>query len=139
MASNKKPRKAYRPRPVVNPLNARDPWAIEGDAHSVLLAMEDGFVSEDHLAMLAAHADIVRRIYPSGPERIQSDAVIRIIRDIKSRPEIRILPLEEASIRAALTVTLDAIRRARNTDIYRAATAAMQDMDRLGGAVRVAL
>ena len=78
MPKNSKPRKAYRPRPVVHPLNARDSWKIEGDTHAALLAMEAGTVEEAHLAMLAAHADMVRRLFdPSRPERRQADTIIR--------------------------------------------------------------
>lgn len=139
MASNKKPRKKYRQRPVLNPLNMRDEWDIEGQAHAVLLAIESGSVSEDHLAMLAAHSDMVRRIYTSGPENIQANAVIRVIRDIKDRDVIVVRKLEEATIRAALVVTIKAIRDASNYDIYRAAVAAVKDMERNGGAIALDL
>jgi hypothetical protein len=132
--------KKYRPRPLLNPLNVRDPWKCEGDAHAALLAMESDTVEESHLAMLAAHADMVRRMFkPGNPERTQADTVIRIIAEIKSRSDIRVLPLEEVAIRAALQVTLPAIRNASNLDIYRAALAGLKDMDRLGGAMRVTL
>ncbi|MDD3652442.1 hypothetical protein, partial [Immundisolibacter sp.] len=89
MPRNNRPRKKYRPRPVVKPFNQRDAWAIEGDAHAVLLAIEYDQVAEEHLAMLAAHADIMRRIHPTGTApRVQADTLIRIVRDIQSRPEI---------------------------------------------------
>lgn len=139
MATSKKPRKAYRPKPVIKPLNIRDAWGIEGEAHAVLLAIESESVSEDHLAMLAAHADMVRRIYPIGTERIQADAIFRVVAEIKSRPEIRVLSLEEVAIRAAMSITIEAMRKARNADIYKAAMSAIQDMERNGGAVSVVL
>ena len=134
------PRKKYRPKPICNPLNMRDPWAIEGEAHAALLAMESGDVEESHLAMLAAHADMVRRLYgPDTPERRQADTIIRVIYEIKQRGGLRILHGEDLAIRAAVKVTLPAIRSASNMDIYRVAVASIQDMDRNGGAVRISL
>jgi hypothetical protein len=139
MAASQKPRKKYRRRPVLNPLNMREEWAIEGDPYAVLMAMDGGCVEESHMAMLAAHADMVRRMFdPSRPERRQADTLIRIIADIKSRQELRILSGEDVAIRAALTVTIEAIRNATNADIYRSAMASMHDMDKFGG-VRVRL
>jgi hypothetical protein len=118
----------------------RDAWSIEGDAHAVLLAIEYDQVDEAHLAMLVAHADIIRRIFQSGTApRVQADTLIRVVRDIKARPEIRVLSGEAAAIRAALQVTIEASRGVSNMAIYRAATASMQSMDRNGGGVRVTL
>lgn len=140
MPQSSKPKKKYRPKPVAKALNARDAWAIEGDVHAVLLAMEFDSVQEEHLAMLAAHGDMVRRLYkPGTPERRQADTIIRVISEIKGRKDSRVLSGEEAAIRAAAQVTLPAIRRASNMDIYRAASSSLRDLNRQGGAMRVTL
>lgn len=139
MAANKKPRKRYRPKPVVRPLNVRNQWDIEGEAHAALLAMEYGHVEQEHLAMLCAHADMVRRLFdPSDPVRRQADTIIRIVSEITDRPELRVWSGEEAAIRAAMQVTLPAIRAASNSEIYHASMAALRELSIYGG-VRVNL
>lgn len=139
MPANRKPRKAHRPRPVITPLNMRDGWKIEGAAIAALLTLKAGPADEAGLATLVAHADMVRRMHePSTPERRQADTVIRVIAEIKARPECVVFPLEEVAIRAAMKVTLPAIRNASNAEIYRVAMASLRDMDR-NGCVRVVL
>lgn len=134
MPSSTKPRKTYRPKPVVRPMNVRQSWEIEGEAHVALLAIEFDQITDEHMAMLVAHADMVRRLHnPGTPVRRQADTIIRIISEIKERPVLRVLSGEEAAIRAAMTLTLPAIRAASNTDIYRVAKASLRDMDRHGG------
>ena len=135
MPSSSKPRKPYRPKPVIKPCNTRQAWEIEGEAHIGLLAIESGDISDEHIAMVCAHADMVRRLFddPHHPVRRQAETIIRIVDQIKSRPELRVLSGEEAAIRAAMTVTLPAIRAASNADIYRVAQASLRDMDRFGG------
>jgi hypothetical protein len=136
MAGNKKSRKAYRPRDVIRPLNMRDPWLIEGDTHAALLAIEAGTCTEDHYAMLCAHADIVRRMYQSGPEHSQAETIIRMIGISMERG--RMTPAEEVAIRAAVKVTLHAVQKARNRQIMDATRAAYADISRHGG-VRMVL
>lgn len=140
MPSSSKPRKAYRPKPVIKPCNIRQAWDIEGEAHIGLLAIESGDIQDEHMAMICAHADMVRRLFddPGHPVRRQADTIIRIVSEIQSRPVLRVLSGEEAAIRAAMTVTLPAIRAASNAEIYRVAQASLRDMDRHGG-VRVKL
>ncbi len=140
MPSSSKPRKSYRPKPVIKPCNIRQAWEIEGEAHIGLLAIESWDVSDEHMAMICAHADMVRRLFDDAghPVRRQAETIIRIVDEIKSRPVLRVLSGEEAAIRAAMTVTLPAIRSASNADIYRVAQASLRDMDRHGG-VRVNL
>ena len=134
MPSSAKPRKKYRPRDVVRPLNVRNAWASEGDVHAALLAMEAGQAEEDHLAMLCAHAHVMQRLaLDESPERRQADTILRMVGIILRRPDHRITPAEEIPIRAALQVTLPALQRAKNHDLLRAATASLKDQDRWGG------
>lgn len=138
MPGNKKPTKAHRPRTVVRPLNMRNAWMTEGDVHVALLELEAGTAAEPHYSMLCAHADIIRRMYPSGPERVQADTIIRMIGIVMKRPDMRITGAEEVAIRAAVKVTLPALMRASNRKVVDAAVASLADIDKFGG-VRVSL
>lgn len=135
MPKSHKPKRAYKPRPVLNPLNARRPWVMEGDVHACLLAIAAGTVGEDHLASLGAHADMVRRIESAEPhEVVQAQALVRTLYDIMLRGKpVTVRAVEEAAIRAAVQVTLCAARRASNASIFRAAVAARAELDRNGG------
>lgn len=135
MPKSRKPRRAYRPQPVINPLNARNKWVIEGDVHACLLAIGAGLVEEEHLASLGAHADMVRRLDCAEPhEVVQAQALVRTLYDVMLRGKpITVRPTEEAAIRAAVQVTLGAVRRASNHNIFRAAVAARAELDRNGG------
>lgn len=127
--------KSKKPRPVLNPLNARNKWTIEGDVHACLLAIGAGVTEEQHLADLGAHADMVRRLDCAEPhEVIQAQALVRTLYDIMLRGKpITVRPTEEAAIRAAVQVTLGTVRRASNHNIFRAAVAARAELDRNGG------
>lgn len=139
MATSKRPRKAYRPRAVINPLNMRDACDIELDPHIALTALEYGEVSELQLSRIAAHADIVRRMYKSGPEHQHANSIIRIVSEIKRRSNgLRVHALELSALQASMSITLSAVRDAGNSAIYHAAQAALHDMERYGG-VRIAL
>jgi hypothetical protein len=138
MAGNKKPAKRYRQKEVIRPLNMRNAWMTEGDVHASLLALEAGMATQEHYSMLCAHADIIRRMFKSGPERIQADAIIRMIGIVMSREDNHITPSEELPIRAAIKVTLPALMRSSNRDVFDAAMAMMADLDRFGG-VRASL
>ena len=138
MAGNKKPAKRYRPKDVIRPLNMRNAWLSEGDVHAALLALEGGVATQDHYSMLCAHADLIRRMYRSGPERVQADSIIRMVGIVMGRVDHHITPAEELPIRAAVKVTLPALMRASNRLVFDAAVASLADLDRFGG-VRVAL
>lgn len=137
MPKSKKPRKPYQPSDVVKPLNMRNPWLTEGDVHGALLALEGGQACEDHLAMLAAHGDIIRRIYPEdSAEHRQAHTIVRMVGLAVRREGFMVLPLEEAAIRAAVQVTLPALQRATNRKILDAANGARAFAAKHGG-VRV--
>ncbi len=134
MAGNKRPTKKHKPRDVVRPLNMRNAWKIEGDAHVALLALEGGTFSEQHAVDLITHAEVVRRITGEGAhEHRQATTIIRMLANAMDRGEWRVLPLEEVAIRAACKVTLPFIRQARSIDILRAASSARSDVGKTGG------
>ena len=136
MPRSAKPKRKYHPRPVVKPLNMRDHWVLEGDVHAALLAIDHGQQMEEHLNALAAHADLIRRL-ESAPFHAQRQAqtIIRILAEVMTRGSLQITELEQDAIRAAIKVTLPALRTANNHAIERAAQAAWFAFNRDGGVV----
>lgn len=134
MPKSEKPKRRYKPGPIVKPLKARNDWVMEGDVHAALLAIKAGQVLEDHLAMLASHADLVRRLEtaPFHAQR-QGQTIVRILSDVLQRKPPAVTELEQAAIRAAVQVTLPAVRQADNHAIHRAAQAAWFAYQRDGG------
>lgn len=116
----------------------RDQKLVELDPQFALEMVEIGMANENHLAMICAHADLVRRMVNKGPERIQADTIIRIGSEIMDRPEFAILSGEKAAIIAAMSVTLPVVQRAGNMAIHKASEAMNRDFDRNGG-IRVQL
>jgi hypothetical protein len=134
MPGNRKPRKKYRPRAVVRPLNMRNAWSIEGAAHAALLALEGGTFCEDHAVDLATHAEVVRRIAGEGSHvHVQATTILRMCHAAQLRGTWQMLPLEEVAIRAACKVTLPFVRQASNHAILRAAESALSDVGKTGG------
>lgn len=137
MAANKKPRKAYRPKPVVRPLNIRDRWKTEGDGHAILLAMEGGTFAEQHLADLVAHADMLSHIAQRRKDLVvvrHANALLRVAIAIQLRNQehgaLTVTRLEEDAIRASMAVTMDTLETATNMEILTAAEASLRRHDR---------
>lgn len=135
MARSKPPRKAYRPREVVKPLNIRNRWLTEGDAHAILLALEGGTFCDQHLADLVAHADVVSKIARGRGDDLTGrhcKSLIRVAIDIQERNlktgVIKVTEFEEAAIRASMQITMELQRLASNTEIIVAARAAIRGM-----------
>ena len=101
-----------------------------------MLALEYGQATQDHMAHLAAHADIIRRLHKDGHVNTQAQTIMRMVATIMQRPDTRVAKAEEQAIRAAVQVTLPAMMMATNFDVLRASMAALNDHDRWGG-VRV--
>jgi len=134
MAGNKRPTKRYKPRDVVRPLNIRNGWSIEGDAHAALLALEGCTFGESHAVDLATHAEVVRRIAGDGSHvHVQATTILRMCHAALLRGTWQVLPLEEVAIRAACKVTLPFVRQASNHAILRAAESARADVGKTGG------
>ena len=135
MPENKKPRKAYRPKRVIKPLNIRNRWLTEGDAHAILLAMEGGTFCEQHLADLVAHADVAGRIARGRGDDLADRhcrSLLRVAISIQERNlktgTIKATDLEEAAIRASMQITMEVMRTASNQEILQAAEASLKRM-----------
>lgn len=136
MPANKKPRKAYRPKPIIKPLGIRNRWMTEGDAHAILLAMEGGTFAEQHLADLVAHADVAGRIARGRSDDLADRhcrSLMRVAIAIQERNlktgTINATELEEAAIRASMQITIEIMRTASNQEILRAAEASLKRME----------
>lgn len=62
MAANKKPRKAYRPRPVIKPLGIKNTVKLEMPGHVGLLALGQGWLDITHLRDIGSHVCLVERV-----------------------------------------------------------------------------
>lgn len=139
MPANKKPRRAYRPKPVVKPLGMRDNWKIVGSAHAALLALGSGSYDDVHQHRLVAFADICRRCAkPGSPEFIQARSLLSTLLDVQVRHNASGAPhhvtaLEEVSIRTACSVLIPWAEHVPNMDILRASAASLREFDKLGG------
>jgi len=138
MAGNKKPAKAYRPKVVLNPMNVRDAWKTEGEVYAALMSLDAGTMEMAHYSMLCAHADVMRRVYPSGAVNVQAATIMRMVDIIMKRSDRHVTPAESDAIRAATTVTLPAMRSTPNRKLVAASVDSLKDIDRLQG-VRLSL
>ena len=128
MPGNKRPRKKYRPRPTVKPMNIRNRWLTEGDLHALLMAIGGGTVCEQHLADLVAPADVAHRIASSKGDAVSArhaHALYRTAVDIQvrnlDRGGITVTRTEEAAIRASASITMRVMESASNMEVLRAA------------------
>lgn len=135
MPANKKPRKAYRPKPIIKPLGIRNHWLTEGDAHAILLAMEGDTFAEQHLADLVAHANVVSGIAMGRGDDLADRhcrSLMRVAIAIQERNlktgTIKATELEEAAIRASMQITIEIMRKASNQEILRAAETVLKRM-----------
>lgn len=134
MPKSAKPKRAYKPRDILKPLKARNTWALEGDVHIALVAIKADVVQEDHLATIAGHADLVRRLETAPFHAMrQAQTTIRILADVMERKPPHVTELEQAAIHAALQVTLPIVRHADNHAINRALQAQWFAFQRDGG------
>ncbi len=135
MATSKKPRKKYVRKPVIRPFNIRDPWLTEGDALAAMIALDAGVLGQSHLNMLVAHADMVRRFGKNVEEVKQAETIIRMCHIINQRQDKHVTKYEELPIRAAIKVTLQALQKASNREVFDAARASMHDIEKHGGII----
>lgn len=140
MPRSKKPKRPYRPRPVVIPLNARDGMRIEGQALAAMVAITHGAVTEDTTTMLAAHADIVRRIAERAGDRVaitHAEGALRVVCAMQQRGQatgdFSPTPLEIATLKASVGITSTWLSGRKNQEILDAAAASLRSLDSLGG------
>lgn len=129
MSANKRPRKQYKPRHIIQPLKIRNDWLIEGEIHAALLALDAGCHTDSHLDNLGAHAMLVQRLAANGsPEYRHAQAIIRTVSAIIERGYAGKSDVE--AIKASASITIDWLRAQRNYDIARASIALVKEFDR---------
>lgn len=133
MSANKRPRKQYRPKHIIQPLKIRNEWLIEGDMHAALIALAAGCHTDSHLNNLGAHAMLVQRLAADGsPEYRHAQSIIRTVSAIIERGYAS--KQDVAAIKASASITIDWLRAQRNHDIARASIALVKEFDRRAAA-----
>lgn len=141
MASNAKPRKPHRPKPIVKPLGMRDHHKHELPALVAMGALGTDHLTEQHVYDLLSAADLVKRIAPPDAEiRIAAQAVINAICEIQHRAQrtgkTGVTGEEMTVLRSCMGGVIAYIRGCSNVEIYRASMAALAEFNRTG-ALRV--
>lgn len=62
MPRNSKPKKPYRPRPVIKPLGIKNTLKLEMPGHVGLLALGQGWLDITHLRDIGSHVCLVERV-----------------------------------------------------------------------------
>lgn len=128
MSANRKPRKPYRPKHIIQPLKIRNDWLLEGGCLAALTAIKAGCHTDQHLNDLGAHAMLVQRLAAEGsPERRHAQAIIRTVSGIIERGYASKSDIE--AIDASASITTDWLRAQRNYDIARASIALVREFD----------
>jgi hypothetical protein len=132
-----KPRKKYRPKPVVMPLGMRDNFAFEMPALQALSALGQPHFCEQHVYDLIATGDMTKRIAPADHEIVAvAQPVIDVCADIQERAQrtgkTGVTGDEVRVLRDGVPKLIAFIRRSPNPAIYRAALAAHDEFNRTG-------
>lgn len=137
MSRNKKPRKAYRPKPEVLPFGMRRQVLTEMPGYQAIIALGMDHLQEQHVYDLLSAADLVKRTAPAGhPIREVAQSMMVACADIQHRAE-RVGKTgatgdEMRLLRAGLPQALDFLRTVSNADISRASAAAVAEFDQTG-------
>lgn len=138
MASNKKPRKAYKQKACVKPLGIRDNARMEIPGYQASLALGTDYMSEPHLYDLVAHADMVTRIAgPKSEMTGHANKLLRVCANVMARNlstgKFGVTGDDLTTIRGSIGRTMEYLRSVPNTAIWRASKAAVDEFDKLGG------
>lgn len=127
----KKRSKSYRPRLVVNPIS-RNRVLLEGGVLGALVSLDYGTYTEDNLAEIGAHAQFMLRLAPKdSPAHRQAQSIARIFENMRTVDDKwHLSKLDEATIRAALSVTLEYLDTARNVDIAKASMKTIKEWEK---------
>ena len=137
MARSSKPRKPYRPKPVVKPLGMRDAQQLEFPGYAASLALGQGHFEEQHVYDLLSNADLARRIAPDGhPVLPVAQAMVEAVAAIQQRAQRSgrhgVTGDELRVLREGIGRTMDYLRTVPNVAIARASQAAVAEFNRNG-------
>lgn len=137
MGANKKPRKAYRPKPAVLPFGMRRQVQMEMPGYQAMIALGMDHLEEQHIYDLLSAADLVKRTAPaSHPIREVAQSMVLACANIQQRAEclgkFGVTGDEMRVLKAGLPQAQDFLRTVSNADISRASAAAVAEFDRAG-------
>lgn len=137
MSGNKRPRKAYKPKPAVLPLGMRHAGKMEFPGYIASLALGQPHFRAQHVYDLLSNADMTRRIAPDGhPILTVAQAMVQAVAEIQHRAQrvgkLGVTGDELRILREGVGKTMDYLRTVPNVEIARAAQAAVTEFDRTG-------
>jgi hypothetical protein len=137
MGRSSKPRKPYRPKPVVKPLGIRNAQMLEFPGYAASLALGQGHFEEQHVYDLLSNADLARRIAPNGHPvlevaRQMVEAVAAIQQRAQRSGRHGVSGDELRVLREGIGRTMDYLRTVPNVAIARASLAALAEFNRNG-------
>lgn len=137
MGANKKPRKAYRPKPAVLPFGMRRQVLMEMPGYEAMIALGMDHLEEQHVYDLVSAADLVKRTAPAGhPIREVAQSMVLACANIQRRADclgkIGATGDEMRVLKAGLPQAQDFLRTVSNANISRASAAAVAEFDRTG-------
>lgn len=137
MASNKKPRKAYKPKPVVKPLGMRNAHMMEFPGYAASLVLGTDSLESQHIYDILANADMTRRIAPDGHAILAiAQAMVYAIANIRERHQktgkLGVSGDEFRVLREGIGKTMEYLRSVPNVAIERAARAAVEEFNKTG-------
>lgn len=137
MAGNSKPRKTYKGKPCVKALGMRDNTRMEIPGYQASIALGTDYMSEPHLYDLVAHADMVQRIAKDGETLGRAETIMAACKRVMDRAsatgKFGVSGDDLVAIRGNIGATMEFLRSVPNVAIWRAAKAAVDEFDRLGG------
>ena len=137
MSSNKKPRKAYKPKMIVKPLKMRDDHAFEMPGYAASLVLGTEHLQEQHIYDLLSAADMCRRVAPDGdPILPVAQDMVEAVCEIQQRHQrtqkLGVTGDELRTVKATIGRLIEYLRTVPNIKIARAAHDALAEFDRYG-------
>lgn len=134
MPASKRPKRKYKPRPVVRPFG-RDGWKFEGQVHAALMSLDADRLQPEHLAHIIAHATMAGRMAEKVGDALalrHAESILRICQQIKDHPlydgHIPVSDLDKLSLHASIGVTLDWLRERPNPIVNRVARECLEEL-----------
>ena len=137
MPANKRPKKPYRPRPIIKPLGIKNTVKLEMPGHVGLLALGQGWLDITHLRDIGSHVCLVERVADAtGQPEVASKArqAIAIFTRCEDRFERTGRPGttggEMQTLRDIVSETLPWLTKQSNAVIARESEALLRAFDR---------
>jgi hypothetical protein len=135
MPANRKPRKAYRPKPVVKPLGMKALDKLELPGRLAIAGLGADWLSIHQVYDIGAHAMLAAQLSEDEPEiRKAARAIMAVVKSMQDREErtgkMGATGDEMATLRAMTAVTMPWVTAQPNTAIHAASTRLLAAFDR---------